>query len=98
MKSHLSYKQILSENIECLKQRLISSQNPFLNEFNLIYKDIVNRLDIFEQITNGVIIKPPQSSQTAEKISGNVSATDAYDSELTNNEFDTEFIGYNNMS
>lgn len=40
-KSFISYKQILSENVECLKQRLISSQNPFLNEFNLIYKDIV---------------------------------------------------------
>ena len=47
-KSFLSYRQVLSENVECLKQRLISSQNPFLNEFNLIYKDIVNRLDIFE--------------------------------------------------
>lgn len=32
-------------------QRLISSQNPFLNEFNLIYKDIVGRLPVFESIT-----------------------------------------------
>ena len=49
-------------------------------------------------MTNGVTIKPPQSSQNMDKISGDESATDAYDSELTNNEFETEFIGYNNMS
>lgn len=41
VKNMLSYRQVLKENIECLKQRLIFSQNPFLNEFNLIYKDIV---------------------------------------------------------
>lgn len=57
VKQFLSYKQVLNENIECLKQRLISSQNPFLNEFNLIYKNLVNRLEIFEQITNGIVIK-----------------------------------------
>lgn len=48
VKNMLSYRQILNENIDCLKQRLIFSQNPFLNEFNLIYKDIVKRLQIFE--------------------------------------------------
>ena len=41
IKSNISYRQIMKENIECLKLRLISSQNPFINEFNLIYKDIV---------------------------------------------------------
>lgn len=56
VKNMLSYRQVLKENIECLKQRLIFSQNPFLNEFNLIYKDIVKWLSIFEQITNGMII------------------------------------------
>jgi len=52
IKSNINYRQIMKENIECLKLRLISSQNPFINEFNLIYKDIVKRLPIFEQITN----------------------------------------------
>ena len=41
IKSKLSYRQMLRENIECLKLRLISSQNPFLNEFNLVYKNVV---------------------------------------------------------
>ena len=47
---------MLSENRECLKQRLISSQNPFLNEFNLVYKDMVKRLPIFELITSGQVV------------------------------------------
>lgn len=51
LKKSISYKQIFKENIDCLMQRLVSSQNPFLNEFNLIYKDIVGRLPIFESIT-----------------------------------------------
>ena len=38
--------------MECLKQRLTSSQNPYLNEFNLIYKDVVTRLPVFEGITS----------------------------------------------
>jgi len=43
---------MLNDNIECLKQRLTSSQNPYLNEFNLIYKDVIKRLPVFEAITN----------------------------------------------
>ena len=43
----------MAENVECLKERLISSQNPFINEFNLVYKDVVQRLPIFEKITSG---------------------------------------------
>jgi len=53
IKPSISYRQILDENVDCLKQRLISSQNPFLNEFNLIYKEITERLPIFERITSG---------------------------------------------
>ena len=52
LKSFLSHRQILKDNIECLKQRLTSSQNPYLNEFNLIYKDVVTRLPVFEAITS----------------------------------------------
>lgn len=95
VKKYLSYRQILNENIECLKQRLISSQNPFLNEFNLIYKDIVNRLEIFEQITNGVVIQRPSSSQD-DKESGEGNRTEgAYGSEATNNDIDIELAEQN---
>jgi hypothetical protein len=54
--SDLGYRQMLVENRECLKQRLISSQNPFINEFNLVYKDLVARLPIFELITSGQVV------------------------------------------
>ena len=53
IKPSISYRQILDENVDCLKLRLISSQNPFLNEFNLIYREITERLPIFERITSG---------------------------------------------
>ena len=48
----ISYRKILVENIECLKVRLLGSSNPFLNEFNLVYKGMVQRLPIFVQMTN----------------------------------------------
>lgn len=60
MKSKICYRQILIENVECIKQRLVSSSNPFLNEFNLVYKNVVNRLPIFETITNGLTVSKPQ--------------------------------------
>jgi len=47
-------------------QRLISSQNPFLNEFNLIYKDIVGRLPVFEFITS-ITDKQEQQSNAADQ-------------------------------
>lgn len=53
MGSKICYRQMLVENVACIKQRLISSSNPFLNEFNLVYKNVVKRLPIFEQITSG---------------------------------------------
>ena len=59
MKSKICYRQILIENVECIKQRLVSSSNPFLNEFNLVYKNVVNRLPIFETITNGLTVSKP---------------------------------------
>lgn len=67
LKKSISYKQIFKENIDILMQRLVSSQNPFLNEFNLIYKDIVNRLPIFESITS-ISDKEDQQTDTAEQI------------------------------
>ena len=48
----ISYRKIMLENIECLKGRLLGSTNPFLNEFNLVYRGVVQRLPIFEQMTN----------------------------------------------
>jgi hypothetical protein len=53
LSANLGYRQMLVENTQCLMQRLISSQNPFLNEFNLVYKDMVKRLPVFELITSG---------------------------------------------
>lgn len=41
-------------------------------------------------------IKPPASGQ--DKEGSGASMTDPYDSEMTNNEFETDFFGYNNMS
>jgi hypothetical protein len=51
----------LAENANCQLQRWKESQNPFINEFNVVYKHAVRRLDIFEQITNGVCIEAPNS-------------------------------------
>jgi hypothetical protein len=42
---------MLTENAKCIKERVISSLNPFLNDFNLIFKDLPNRLPIFDAIT-----------------------------------------------
>lgn len=42
---------MLTENVQCLNDRIKNSVNPFLNEFNLVYKDINSRLGIFEEIT-----------------------------------------------
>ena len=57
-------------------QRLVSSQNPFLNEFNLIYKDIVNRLPVFESIT-AITDKQEQQSNAAEQ--NEQDSNEAYD-------------------
>ena len=50
LKKFVSYKQMLHDNAECLKDRINSSQNPYLNEFNLIYKEMNTRLPIFEKL------------------------------------------------
>jgi len=42
---------MLTENAKCFNERVLTSLNPFLNEFNLIYKDATKRLPIFEFIT-----------------------------------------------
>ena len=42
---------MLRENSECIKTRISSSQNPYLNEFNLVYKEVNCRLPIFDSIT-----------------------------------------------
>jgi len=42
---------MLFENSKCIKDRVLSSHNPFLNEFNLIYKGASRRLAEFEGIT-----------------------------------------------
>ena len=63
LKSFLTHRQILKDNVECLKQRLTSSQNPYLNEFNLIYKDVVTRLPVFEGITS-----EPMDSQQESRV------------------------------
>lgn len=55
---------MLKDNVECLKQRLTSSQNPYLNEFNLIYKDVITRLPIFEKITSEQLDAPQDSFAT----------------------------------
>lgn len=52
LKKMLSYSQMLSDNAMCIKERVVSSSNPYLNEFNLIYKDVNMRLPVFEQITS----------------------------------------------
>ena len=48
----VSYKQMLRDNIDCLRLRLVSSQNPFLNEFNLVYQGLAKRLPLFELVTS----------------------------------------------
>jgi hypothetical protein len=42
---------MLSENAQCLNDRIKSSHNPYLNEFNLVYKEKNNRMPIFSKIT-----------------------------------------------
>jgi len=43
---------MIKENSKCFKDRVISSLNPFLNDFNLVYKDIPTRLPVFEDVTS----------------------------------------------
>ena len=47
----ISYSQMLKDNGSCLHERVMCSLNPFLNEFNLIYKDQTHRLACFDLIT-----------------------------------------------
>ena len=97
---HVSYRQIFKENIDCLMQRLISSQNPFLNEFNLIYKDIVQRLPIFESITE-ITDKEEQINNEEKVQSQNYEAYDQnYSAEVRNYStfYEQQQNGYNPMS
>ena len=64
IKKHVSYKQMLHDNAECIKDRINSSQNPYLNEFNLIYKDMNTRLPIFEKLLSE---KDDSSSQSSKQ-------------------------------
>jgi len=50
IKNYVSYKQMLHDNAQCLTERISSSLNPYLNEFNLIYKECNTRLPIFEKL------------------------------------------------
>ena len=52
LKQIVSYKQMLRENADCIEIRISSSQNPYLNEFNLVYKEVNTRLPIFDRITS----------------------------------------------
>ena len=52
IKNQIGYRQMLTENVQCLNDRIKNSLNPFLNEFNLVYKDINTRLGVFEEITS----------------------------------------------
>ena len=88
------------ENIDCLMQRLISSQNPFLNEFNLIYKDIVQRLPIFESITE-ITDKEEQINNEEKVQSQNYEAYDQnYSAEVRNYStfYEQQQNGYNPLS
>jgi len=51
LKQFISYKQMLKENKDCLMDRIRSSHNPYLNEFNLVYKNFNSRLSVFKNIT-----------------------------------------------
>lgn len=51
VKKQVSYAQMLRENATCLNDRIKSSHNPYLNEFNLVYKELIPRLPVFNEIT-----------------------------------------------
>jgi hypothetical protein len=51
IKKQVSFKQMLHENATCLSERIKNSHNPYLNEFNLVYKGCNERLRVFDGIT-----------------------------------------------
>lgn len=58
----VSYLTMLSQNAQCLKERITSSNNPFLNEFNLIYKDNSRRLAVFESLQDPEDLTPQEKA------------------------------------
>lgn len=52
MKIGVSFSQMLLENTQCLDERIKNSHNPYLNEFNLVYKNFNSRLSVFEAMTS----------------------------------------------
>lgn len=47
IRCQISFSQMLSENAACISERIRSSHNPYLNEFNLVYKQMNSRLSVF---------------------------------------------------
>jgi butyrate response factor 1 len=52
LKKVVDYRKMLEENSKCLTERIESSHNPYLNEFNLVYKDFNSRMPVFSKVTN----------------------------------------------